>query len=165
MGWRGDTWTEERVERLRVLWFGGSGHRVRHADGLHSQCRDRCGPPPRLEPDTAAAEAATSKAMRLAGPTLAPEEALPEPAAQLLTIPEQVSKPDPPIGSFGLMDLRYGVCKWPEGDAPPFAYCGDTALENGPYCDDHHGGRIRARSTAPCALSRATRSGRAGRAA
>ena len=151
------TWSEERVEKLRELWFSGwsasecgaqfgvsrnSIIGVVHRRGWQRMLR-RQRPP-------------ASKAVRLAGPTLAPEDPLPEPApkrvrkpaAQLLPkkrrlpgprLPKVVmQKPDPPIGSFTLMDLHYGVCKWPENDGAPWLYCGAPALENESYCADHH---------------------------
>ena len=177
-------WTAEKTEHLRVLWFEGWSAlecgkelgcsrnsvigKIRRL-GWHHYLRHR--------------RPAASKALALRGPTLPPEEPLPEPPARLLKTTEQpVSKPkkkrladppklkaearklDPPIGSFGLMDLRFGVCKWPEGDRPPFAYCGDKALEAMPYCEVHtrrarQGPQHRARPVESYAIKRLARSG------
>jgi hypothetical protein len=35
------------------------------------------------------------------------------------------------------MDLRHGVCRWPEGDVAPFQYCGAPQVEGSSYCPDH----------------------------
>jgi hypothetical protein len=153
------TWDEAAIERLRVLWFGGFSAsecgmqmgcsrnsiigKIRRL-GWHHYLRQQ--------------RPAASKALRLRGPTLPPEEPLPEPALRVRKPPGPVpkpkrvrllkerlaimgqllAKPDPPIGAWTLMDLRFGVCKWPEGDRSPYRYCGDKALETSSYCAAHH---------------------------
>jgi hypothetical protein len=39
--------------------------------------------------------------------------------------------------SISIDELRDGVCHYPYGDIPPYAYCGHATL-GGPYCDLHH---------------------------
>ena len=47
--------------------------------------------------------------------------------------------PDPPIGSFGLHDLRQGHCRWPEGNYAPYRFCGARQMGGGSsYCLEHH---------------------------
>ena len=37
-----------------------------------------------------------------------------------------------------LIDLRYGACKWPEGNAVPYTFCGKPAVDHAaPYCASH----------------------------
>jgi GcrA cell cycle regulator len=86
-------------------------------------------------------------------------------AARLLKTTEQVSKPPqkpkkrqntrplpppepykappppplPPIGSFGLLDLRHGHCRWPgPQDRAPWTFCGAPQLFDSSYCSEHH---------------------------
>jgi GcrA cell cycle regulator len=137
----GYNWNEAAVERLKTLWFSGftaleigrifgvsrnsiigKAHRLGWT-GMQRKKR------PKL--------AIEKKVAALDAPPPEPKPKRVHAPAQLLTSIKQVSK-HPAIGSFGLMDLRYGVCKWPEGEQPPYSYCGAPALENGPYCPDHH---------------------------
>jgi len=55
------------------------------------------------------------------------------PASRLVLPPRQ------PVPAEGLtiFDLREHHCRWPEGDRPPFQYCGQDKV--GPsYCAAHH---------------------------
>ena len=36
-----------------------------------------------------------------------------------------------------LQNLDSGDCRWPNGDDPPYLYCGMPVLENLPYCRKH----------------------------
>jgi GcrA cell cycle regulator len=45
--------------------------------------------------------------------------------------------PDPPIGSFSLLDLRAGHCRWPEGSRAPYAFCGAPQASQSSYCPEH----------------------------
>jgi len=47
--------------------------------------------------------------------------------------------PVPPIGSFGLLDLRHGHCRWPgPQDRAPWTFCGAPQLFDSSYCKFHH---------------------------
>ena len=47
--------------------------------------------------------------------------------------------PVPPIGSFGLLDLRAGHCRWPgPEDRAPWTFCGAPQLFDSSYCKFHH---------------------------
>jgi hypothetical protein len=148
MDWAPSPWDAERIERLRVLWFDGwsasecgaflgcsrnavigQAHRLGWS---HMPRRQR---PP------------TSKARRLLGPTLPfpePPESPPKPKRvrkprpQMPQMRPDLRPRDPPIGSFTLLDLRHGQCRWPEGERPPFRYCGARVLEFSSYCEPHH---------------------------
>jgi GcrA cell cycle regulator len=46
--------------------------------------------------------------------------------------------PLPPIGSFDLMDLRSGHCRWPCSDGfPPYKFCGAPQASQSSYCSLH----------------------------
>jgi len=46
--------------------------------------------------------------------------------------------PVPPIGSFNLLDLRNGHCRWPEGERPDYRFCGRPQALQSSYCEIHH---------------------------
>jgi hypothetical protein len=47
--------------------------------------------------------------------------------------------PVPPIGSFGLLDLRAGHCRWPgPQDRAPWTFCGAPQASQSSYCSEHH---------------------------
>jgi GcrA cell cycle regulator len=47
--------------------------------------------------------------------------------------------PVPPIGSFGLLDLRAGHCRWPgPQDRAPWTFCGMPQAFGSSYCSAHH---------------------------
>jgi len=46
--------------------------------------------------------------------------------------------PLPPIGSFNLLDLRHGHCRWPCSDGfPPYKFCGAPQTSQSSYCETH----------------------------
>lgn len=45
--------------------------------------------------------------------------------------------PSPLIGSFDLLELRNGHCRWPSGDRAPFTFCGASQAPNSSYCEEH----------------------------
>jgi hypothetical protein len=45
--------------------------------------------------------------------------------------------PEPPIGSFRLLDLRQGHCRWPEGSRAPYQFCGAKQASQSSYCPSH----------------------------
>jgi hypothetical protein len=47
--------------------------------------------------------------------------------------------PDPPSGSFSLLDLRHGQCRWPgPEDRAPWTFCGAPQAFDSSYCAEHH---------------------------
>jgi len=44
---------------------------------------------------------------------------------------------EPKRGSFDLLDLKLGQCRYPEGNGPPFAFCGAPIVDGYPYCHEH----------------------------
>jgi GcrA cell cycle regulator len=47
--------------------------------------------------------------------------------------------PVPPIGSFNLLDLRHGHCRWPgPEDRAPWTFCGAQQVFDSSYCKFHH---------------------------
>jgi hypothetical protein len=71
----------------------------------------------------------------------------PEPPKPAVVIPlpalviKPVLPPVPPSGEKTIYQLRTGDCKWPLGEVnarPPYLYCGQPAIEDMPYCREHH---------------------------
>jgi len=44
---------------------------------------------------------------------------------------------EPRRGSFDLLDLKFGQCRWPEGDGP-YRFCGALQVFDSSYCKVHH---------------------------
>jgi GcrA cell cycle regulator len=44
---------------------------------------------------------------------------------------------EPKRGSFDLLDLKFGQCRWPEGDGP-YRFCGAPQVFDSSYCKAHH---------------------------
>jgi len=140
-------WTREHVERLEALWR--EGHAARAIGLAFGVSRS----------------AVLGKLSRL-GMLGKPRIRLP--AVRLLKTPEQVSKPPqkprkvpnkrntrplpppepyqapppppvPPIGSFNLLDLGHGHCRWPgPQDRAPWTFCGAPQAFDSSYCERHH---------------------------
>jgi len=145
---RSHDWTKKRIALLSELWLCG------YSSG---ECARRLG---------VSRSAAIGKINRL-GLMRRDRPRLPmmarAPAQILLKTTEQVSKPPqkprkrqntrplpppepyqappppplPPIGSFRLLDLRQGHCRWPEGDGPIYVFCGRPQASQSSYCDEH----------------------------
>jgi len=139
-------WSEALVARLSELWLSGTtGGEIGRRLGISRS-------------------AVMGKLRRLgllgrARPIVPPKM----PARLLLKSNEQVSKPQkrphkrnkrplpppepyqappppplPPIGSFGLLDLRNGHCRWPCSDGfPPYKFCGAPQASQSSYCSLH----------------------------
>jgi GcrA cell cycle regulator len=134
-------WSEALVARLSELWLSGiTGGEIGHRLGI-----SRC--------------AVMGKLRRLG--LLGAGRRMP---AQLLKTTEQVSRPQkrphkrnklplpppepyqappppplPPIGSFDLLELRNGHCRWPsDGDGPRWTFCGAKQTHDSSYCAEHH---------------------------
>jgi len=56
-----------------------------------------------------------------------------------VTPPPPLPPPEPPIGEFGLLDLRARHCRWPgPEDRPPHTFCGAPRVGESSYCSEHH---------------------------
>ena len=130
-------WNAAAIERLKTLWTEGySASEVGaflgvsrnsvigklHRLGLTGMQRRRTRPK-------------GSSAPRLVAPP--PRVRKPKPIAPLLTSIEQVSK-EPVIGSFTLMDLKFGSCRWPSDGDGPWTFCGAPQEFGSSYCLEHH---------------------------
>lgn len=64
-----------------------------------------------------------------------PRHSLPFPP----TLPPPPSPPEPPIGSFYLLDLKAGHCRWPgPEERPPYTFCGAPRAGESSYCEEHY---------------------------
>ena len=130
-------WNEALVARLSDLWLSGTtsgeiGRRLgitrssvmgklRRLDML---CRDRR-PPPSMP--------LMPKMRRNKRQPKTPDRYFSEFAQK----PPPPPPPEPPIGSFDLLELRNGHCRWPEGDRAPFRFCGEQQMSGSSYCEPH----------------------------
>lgn len=132
-------WSEALVARLSELWLSGTtsgeiGRRLgitrssvmgklRRLDML---CRDRR-PPPIKPPQMPVIR-------RNKRPPKTPDRFFAEFAAK----PPPPPPPEPAIGSFDLLELRNGHCRWPSsGDGPKWTFCGSPQISGSSYCEEH----------------------------
>lgn len=59
--------------------------------------------------------------------------------------PKPADQPKPPR-MIDLMELEYGDCRFPFGDAPPYRFCANPAEDGLPYCATHCQVAFQARS-------------------
>jgi hypothetical protein len=53
--------------------------------------------------------------------------------------PVPVSAPDaPPSLDLSIEALSDATCRYPEGNAAPYSYCGQATRPSSPYCQHHH---------------------------
>ena len=144
-------WTDDRVDRLKTLWteglsasqiakqLGGGVTRNAIIGKVH-----RLGLSGRAEPSQP--RRATPSAPRPRRPR--PPRAIPaRPApdrrpSSIPPRPAATSAPDPALalpGTATAATLGARMCKWPIGDpaSASFCFCGRSAPDHGPYCDDH----------------------------
>jgi len=130
-----DTWTEERVERLRTLW----------ADGLSLTVIAR------ELGDGVTRSAVAGKLSRLEGikqrPTVVRVSPPPRPKV-VREPPPVVEKPQPAIAAaemwhalpgtvpISLEDLTRDLCAWPINDTKPYLFCG-CKVARGSFCAAH----------------------------
>jgi GcrA cell cycle regulator len=144
------SWTDERVERLKVLWADGRsasqiaaelGEVTRnavigkvHRLGLSGRAKTSVPARPRKErrPGPRSARHATIgatalKALRHLDPDPEPD---PEPAF--------LEEPDPAFRAT-ILTLTEHTCRWPLGDpgGPDFFFCGRASDPGVPYCPYH----------------------------
>lgn len=151
----GQTWSDERVARLRLLWDeGNSASRIAaelggmtrnmvmgkaHRLGL---CRTRPDPAHGGQPVARIQPRPPSEPRIPAhAPALAPKSCLP--AIPAASSPLARTPPAEPPGatSVTIMDLSASMCRWPLGDpsTPSFRFCGASAATGQPYCVGHCG--------------------------
>lgn len=130
-------WDDAAIARLKRLW----------ADGLTaSECGARLG---------VSRNAVIGKIHRLglSGKYRRPRERGPrgmrtkaKRAARLPETTEQASsrpeipqmRPDKRPGSFDLLELRAGMCRWPsDNTTPPYTFCGRAQVPESSYCQAH----------------------------
>ena len=46
-------------------------------------------------------------------------------------------RPEPPPASPTLLELRPGMCRYPQGDRVPYTFCGAPKVEGSSYCAEH----------------------------
>jgi GcrA cell cycle regulator len=135
-------WSDALVARLSELWLSGTtsgeiGRRMgisrssvmgklRRLDLL---CRDRPGMPAVRRPARLLLKSSEQVSKRTN------KRPLPPP----VPIPVAPPPPLPPIGSFDLLELRHGHCRWPsDGDGPRWTFCGAPQAFDSSYCSEHH---------------------------
>jgi hypothetical protein len=57
--------------------------------------------------------------------------------------PPKAPPPTPPVqrvpkNGLTIFQLLDHHCRWPNGERPPFRYCGQTAIDGSSYCATHH---------------------------
>jgi GcrA cell cycle regulator len=130
-------WTDAAIARLRELWGEGfsaseCGKRMGvsrnsvigkiHRLGLSGKYRR-----PRERARRMTKPKASMPQMRTNKRPLPPPEPYQEPS------PAE----EPRRGSFDLLELKLGQCRYPEGNGPPFAFCGAPIVDGYPYCLEH----------------------------
>jgi GcrA cell cycle regulator len=145
-------WTKKRIALLSELWLCG------HSSG---ECARRLG----VSRNAAIGKLRRLGLLGRERPQLPTMRLRLPPARMLLKTTEQVSKPpqkprkrqnqrplpppepyqapppppEPPIGSFNLLDLRQGHCRWPGlQDRAPWTFCGAPQVFDSSYCSEHH---------------------------
>ena len=146
-------WTDDRVDRLRILWREGrTADQIAHdlANGISRS-------------------AVLGKVYRMglsagrhAAPAKPPPQAHAGPRREVrpvLAIAIQVDQaPDPETGLASLMSVRRQECRWPLGDpfSPAFSLCGRPAVR-GAYCGPHARIAYRRAADTPRSLERLAR--------
>ena len=147
-------WTQDRIDRLKVLWAEG-----RTADQIARELQNGLsrsavlGKVHRL--GLSAGRAATPpKPGRT--PSRRSDAGPPASVSQATSAPTGIAAPERP----GVDLLRVGrtQCRWPVGDplAPGFGLCG-RPVARGAYCADHAGHAYRASKDTPASLERLAR--------
>ncbi|RBP02329.1 GcrA cell cycle regulator [Roseiarcus fermentans] len=162
------SWTDERVEQLRLAWMEGkSASQIANLLG-HGLTRNavigkvhRLGLAGRIKAPNAAAGQSRAVAAPQEARAVAqsrPAAAAPVPAARMVrgatalaiqpqsqtlteTQPEEIERVVLPMSArVTIVELRESMCRWPLGDptSSDFRYCG-SPTHAGPYCS-HHGG-------------------------
>jgi len=142
------TWDEAAIIQIEALWlagFSGSEIAERMGGGLTRNAvigkAHRLGLPGKHRRQRRRAAKAPARLLEIEQPVLSrPEKPSNKRSVQVLEFvksPVPELPPVPVIGSFDMLDLRHKNCRWPEGDYPPFLFCGALVVEGYPYCRDH----------------------------
>ena len=66
-----------------------------------------------------------------------PQKSVTSPESRDAPVGKRDLSEEPRRGSFDLLDLKLGQCRYPEGNGPPFAFCGAPIVDGYPYCHEH----------------------------
>jgi hypothetical protein len=47
------------------------------------------------------------------------------------------NRPPARPGELRIEELTYTTCRWPNGEGPPYSYCGARSRQGEPYCQTH----------------------------
>jgi GcrA cell cycle regulator len=144
-------WTPALVERLSELWLSGTASgeigrrlgisrssvmgKLRRLDLL---CRDRPRMPIRSRWE-AARNLLTSNE-QVSKPPQKPKKPAKTPDryfAEFTQKPLPPPPPEPPIGSYTILQLKAGQCRWPQGERPDYQFCGERQASQSSYCESH----------------------------
>jgi len=147
------SWTDAQIALLTDLWLAGysSGECARHLGVSRSAAIGKLGRLGLLRRDRPKlpimARAMPAQLLKTEQPVSRPPKPRPQKPRirqnrRPLPPPEPYQAPprppDPPIGEFGLLDLRHGHCRWPEGERPDYRFCGRPQTDQSSYCEAHH---------------------------
>jgi hypothetical protein len=137
---RDHDWSDARIALLTELWLSGvtGGEIGRQLGVSRSACMGKLRRLGLLRQD----RPRMPIVRRLARLLKSSEQVSKCPNKQPLPPPEPYRAPPPPpvppIGSFDLLDLRRGHCRWPEGERPDYRFCGRPQALQSSYCEIHH---------------------------
>lgn len=127
-----NSWTEERLEKLKILWNEGlSISQIGEEMGVTRNAiagkAHRLGLPKRQSPISKSSAKSASKAAAKSAPKAAPAEEL-KPTKEL------------PL-RLALRNIHWSrsKCMWPTGDPKTvsFSFCGERIEPGKPYCSEH----------------------------
>lgn len=146
-------WTNAAIERLKALWGEGLSasecgkrmgvsrnavigkihrlglsHKYRRPRERRPRMRSKPRPARLLETEQPVSKPPEMPQMRLN------KRPLPFPPPASPPLPP----PAPQYGSFDLLDLKPGQCRWPEGERPDYRFCGRPQTDQSSYCEAHH---------------------------
>jgi hypothetical protein len=149
-------WNDAAIARLTELWMSGysSGECARHLGISRSSAIgkvNRLGLLGRERPSTVRLALAPARnLLRTEQPVSKPKKPPKKPKRPPKTPdrffaefaakpPPPPPPPAPPTGSFDLLELRNGHCRWPsDGDGPRWTFCGAPQAFDSSYCAEHH---------------------------
>lgn len=143
-------WTEDHIERLKVLWEDGKQSVSQIAAEFHMSRNAIIGKAHRLmlPPRRRAPPRDTSpRKPRWHRPRLTPYAVMKkkkEQEARSLLIKETFEKPvvvpvpEPILNPIPLMLLKAGDCRWPVNEGGPYLFCGAAKINGHSYCEKHH---------------------------
>jgi hypothetical protein len=137
---RDHNWSDLRIALLTELWLSGvTGGEIGRQMGVsRSACMGKLRRLGLLRQDRPRMPIIRRVARLLLKSS---EQVSKRPNKQPLPPPEPYKAPPPPplppIGSFRLLDLRQGHCRWPEGSRAPYAFCGAPQVSQSSYFEEH----------------------------